>query len=310
MGASFRPLRSTYNALAGAVRAGLVLVLLGLTGCISLSEMTGIPNPFDVARPFEGQDRNPLAVRGITRGASIALTTLGGLVPQRTDDLAKALIAAAQARDIPLMQTGAAETADRLAGIAGPVPGSMPGTLEAIWTLSDHTGVRIAQFTVQGRDTGGLAQATAQMLQTILEAAQGRLPAAANMKRQTIVLPVTGAPGDGNRILPRILAGMIDAAGFPAGLGSAVATDLRPGTVQIAGQVGVTPVPGDPSTEQVQMTWQVLDHAGRVMGTVAQQNLVPAGLLDGGWGDNAVFAAQGALDGIMDLLANPPGARP
>ena len=42
---------------------------------------------------------------------------------------------------------------------------------------------------------------------------------------------------------------------------------------------------------------------GSEIGTVAQENDVPAGLLDGPWGDVAYTVALAAQDGIMQLIA-------
>ena len=42
---------------------------------------------------------------------------------------------------------------------------------------------------------------------------------------------------------------------------------------------------------------------GGEIGTVGQENEIPAGLLDGPWGDVAYMVAVSAQDGIMELVA-------
>ena len=42
---------------------------------------------------------------------------------------------------------------------------------------------------------------------------------------------------------------------------------------------------------------------GGEIGTVGQENDIPAGLLDGAWGDVAYMVAASAQDGIMQLVS-------
>ena len=50
------------------------------------------------------------------------------------------------------------------------------------------------------------------------------------------------------------------------------------------------------------ITWFVEDASGTRIGQVVQENDVPTGQLDNNWGEDAFYAAQGARDGIMELL--------
>ena len=54
--------------------------------------------------------------------------------------------------------------------------------------------------------------------------------------------------------------------------------------------------------QQVQLAWAVMLPTGKVLGTVRQQNDVPAGSLNQGWGKTAGFAAEAAAEGIFNLV--------
>ena len=55
--------------------------------------------------------------------------------------------------------------------------------------------------------------------------------------------------------------------------------------------------------QHVKIVWRVRRKDGGEIGTVGQENDVPAGLLDGPWGDVAYTVAVAAQDGIMQLIS-------
>jgi hypothetical protein len=70
----------------------------------------------------------------------------------------------------------------------------------------------------------------------------------------------------------------------------------------VQGEVTVTPpVRG---VQRVEIIWTVTRADGYELGRVAQLNEIPAGLLNGAWGDVAFAAAQEAAGGVRDVLAN------
>lgn len=109
-----------------------------------------------------------------------------------------------------------------------------------------------------------------------------------------VVLPVSGAPGTGNADLTRAMRQTLADAGWP------VLTAARQNTLTILGHVQLGPQKA--KTQNVALAWTVKTPDGRTLGTVKQANDVPAGSLDGGFGDNALFAAQAAAGGIYDLV--------
>ena len=54
--------------------------------------------------------------------------------------------------------------------------------------------------------------------------------------------------------------------------------------------------------QPIQIDWNVIDPAGKKLGTVSQKNEVPQGSLDGTWGKTADAAAAAAAQGIIKLL--------
>src|SRR5579875_2115318 len=112
-----------------------------------------------------------------------------------------------------------------------------------------------------------------------------------------LIGPVTGAPGDGDRALARAIALVLK----------------RPDLIILTGEKGAKPdlvldaavTVGRPQAgkEHVGIVWRLARAGGGEIGTVAQQNDVPAGLLDGPWGNIAWSVAVAAQEGIAQLLA-------
>jgi len=106
---------------------------------------------------------------------------------------------------------------------------------------------------------------------------------------------VSGAPGDGGRSLPRALSSVLTQRGFLV-VEQPLAGDLVvEGIITVAG--------AGEGREQITLAWRLLDGPkGSRLGEVQQGNVIPAGSLDGKWGDVAALIAVGAADGILDLL--------
>lgn len=113
------------------------------------------------------------------------------------------------------------------------------------------------------------------------------------------LLPVRGAPGDGNESLT---ARMREALGDQGIL----AQDLADGAGFAAdGRVNV--VPSRPRMQRVEILWIVSRRDGQELGRVLQMNEIPAGLLDRHWGDIAFAAAAEAAGGVQRVIENAGG---
>ena len=103
------------------------------------------------------------------------------------------------------------------------------------------------------------------------------------------LLPVTGAPGDGNVSLTRQMKTHL------AALGPVVQDDAPGADFILQGDVRMVPIPG--SQQRVEIVWSVKTPSGDERGKVAQLNEIPAGSLDHYWADVAVVVASEAAGG-------------
>lgn len=108
------------------------------------------------------------------------------------------------------------------------------------------------------------------------------------------VLPVTGAKGRGNAELTSAMRKVLKDAGWPVlSTPRADALTIQGSVVMDAAQNGLQPV---------HLTWAVHTPKGKNLGDIKQNNAVPAGSLEQGWGENAGFATQAAAEGIFKLI--------
>ncbi|MEO1709613.1 MAG: hypothetical protein AAFR70_05045 [Pseudomonadota bacterium] len=111
----------------------------------------------------------------------------------------------------------------------------------------------------------------------------------------TVVRPnVAGAPGDGSTSLARALTTELTKNGValsPAQTGTNYGVDAK---VAMG-----SPIAGK---QAIQIDWVVKDPAGKKIGTVSQKNEIPAGSLNGAWGQTASAAAGAAAQGILRLI--------
>ncbi len=114
------------------------------------------------------------------------------------------------------------------------------------------------------------------------------------------VLPVRGAPGDGNQSLTLRMRERMAGRGFQV-------QDTREGA-QFAVTAEVTTAQGASRGQQrVEIVWTVSRRDGFDLGRVVQLNEVPAGSLNGLWGDVAFVVAEEASGGVRDVIANAGG---
>ncbi|MCP4934021.1 MAG: hypothetical protein GY927_07395 [bacterium] len=118
----------------------------------------------------------------------------------------------------------------------------------------------------------------------------------ANIKRvvMAMVVPVTGAPGDGKTSLTRAIKKQLYAKGIRL-------TSKRTDSVyQVRGVVQVGAA--NRGKQAIRIDWKVYDPRGKRLGTVTQKNEIPKGSLSGSWGPIAAAAAGAAANGISKLL--------
>ena len=113
------------------------------------------------------------------------------------------------------------------------------------------------------------------------------------------LLPVRGAPGDGNDSLT---ARMRDSLGDYGILAQEVADGAG---FAADGRVNVVPV--GRGMQRVEILWIVSRRDGQELGRVLQMNEIPSGLLDRHWGDIAFAAAAEAAGGVQRVIENAGG---
>lgn len=120
-----------------------------------------------------------------------------------------------------------------------------------------------------------------------------------NRPAKVMVAQVKGAPGDGNLSLTRHMRQQLGQ------YGAVVQTTATGADFSVEGEVVVVPIPRN--QQRVEIQWYVRNARGDERGRVVQLNEIPAGTLDGFWGDVAVVVAAEAAGGINDVLIRQSG---
>lgn len=106
---------------------------------------------------------------------------------------------------------------------------------------------------------------------------------------------VTGAPGDGNASLALRMREFLGQQGY-------VMQEVADGAAYaLEGRVQMVPTG---RLQRVEILWIVSRRDGEELGRVLQMNEVPAGSLNGLWGDVAYVVAQEASGGIRQVIQN------
>ena len=116
-----------------------------------------------------------------------------------------------------------------------------------------------------------------------------------------IVLAVQGAPGDGGVSLTQAIQRQLSSKGVTL-------TRVRSSsTYTVQGRVTMGQPKG--GKQSIKIEWFVRDPKGKSLGTVAQNNSIPQGSLDGAWGKTATAVASAAVQGIVKLLPQKTASR-
>ena len=272
-----------------------------------------LPHPFadDVPKP----GAPILTLRDMP---SVSIAPLRGGPQATAVKLAPALAKALQKREIAASDRNAGLNSYQLSGrIQAMPPADGKAAVVALWLLRDPTGSLIGERAVRieaqpGDWQAGNSEAVSRLADAGAEALAdlvlGKAPVEATPSDRTRILigGVEGAPGDGGEALEKAIALLLGRQDV------AIVTDpKRRADLVLAADVTV----GRPRAgkQHVKIVWHVRREDGSEIGTVAQQNDVPTGLLDGAWGDVAYAVAQAAQDGIMALVAHgapPPQGMP
>ncbi|MBU2533662.1 MAG: hypothetical protein KKB37_13045 [Alphaproteobacteria bacterium] len=115
-----------------------------------------------------------------------------------------------------------------------------------------------------------------------------------------LVPQVVGAPGDGSTSLAAALRNELLRNGVKP-------TPPGQPAYRVEGRVKMGPVTD--GQQPIKIDWMVRDPKGVNLGTVSQENKIPAGSLNGNWGSTATAAATAATQGILKLLPQKTASR-
>jgi hypothetical protein len=275
--------------------APLLLLSLLLPACQPL------PHPF-------ADDRPPPAspILSPPEAVGIVVQPVAGVPAPMARVLAGAMVAALQKEDVPADTVAGNERSYRLTGIATPRPAGGTVRVAVTWQLSGADGHAVATETAAAEIAAaawaaGSADAVkplvapAAMLARRVEGDTPKEHAVTAATLGIVPVAVTGAASDGGHALSMAIAAALHHAGVPL--------QEKPGdrpSFLLAGTVDVGAAKS--GRQDVKITWALSRADGKSIGQVSQENAVPAGSLDGRWGDTAYDVAAAAVAGIVELL--------
>lgn len=277
--------------------------LLLLTGlALFIAACQPLPRPF---KPEGDKNANPLL--GLSDAGGVHVLNIDGAPSAASRRLAGAMASALQELNIPASTFSANGRSLFLQGSANTRRLAKRSVEVALrWELINNDGKTVGrhdQRTVlsdqawrnaQPEPLEALAVSAAPSIAKLMqEPAPVGVPQTAT-ETPIHVAPVTGAPGDGDTALHRAIKTTLARAGA-----NVVDQPPKDGYV-VVGKVAM----GRPRAgrQNVRIVWSVRDADGTERGDIKQSNTIRAGELDGRWGDLAYLVAQGAADGVTDLL--------
>jgi hypothetical protein len=266
-----------------------------------------LPHPFanDVPKPGSPM----LTVRD---AATVAVAPLQGGPRATAEKLAPAVTEALQKREIPASDRTMSIASYQLDGrLQAMPPAGDKAAIVVLWNLRDPSGKSLGTRAERieasagdwqaGKDeaVGRLAEASAEQIAAMLQD-KAPVEAAAQAKdsgeTRLSIGGVEGAPGDGDTSLASAITTLLKKQDL------AIVSDPQ-GKADLLLDAAVTVGKPTAGAQHVKIVWRVRRKNGGEIGTVAQENDVPAGLLNGAWGDVAYTVALAAQDGIMQLIA-------
>ena len=273
----------------------IVLVL-----CLVAAACQPLPHPFEANRP---PPRSPILSPPDAVG--IVVDPVAGAPATTAVALAEAMADLLRDEDVPADTRVGNKKSYRLSGTATATEQGGQVAVALAWHLAGPDGRTVADEKISetvakeswAKGDKAVAKAlAAKSAAALAKRVEGDAPLETPVAKTVVALkPVTGAPGDGERSLGRALADSLGKAG--------VTLKSGPGEQErylIAGRVELSP----PSAgkQDIKITWSLARPDGSEIGRVSQENKVPAGSLDGPWGETAYYVAIAATSGIVELL--------
>jgi hypothetical protein len=294
---------------AGRPRRALLLsLLLAFAG----ASCQPLPHPF-------ADDKPPAALLQVPDTAGVSIAPIVGVPAAAARKLGDAVAKAFLKHDIPASDRTANLDSFQLYGrvVASP-PSDGRASVRALWWLYDAKGkivgkrnaeILAAASDWQAAGNGPIEQLASLSADRLAPLLMGNMPVAAPVASETgrirvAIDKIAGAPGDGATSLKAAIAAVLQRQNI------AIAPDGK-ADLHIAAEVTVSPAGAE--NVHIKIVWHVRRPDGVDIGTVAQENDVPKGELDGDWGDIAYNVAIAASGGVIQLVARgapPPEGAP
>jgi hypothetical protein len=284
---------------------------LSLLGCTEFGPLSDIPKPFQT-------EKGTFDMSHIVMADHIVIAPIEGLADTQGAAL-RALIAQTLV-DRGIIATTLAPP-QRTSTLRGKV--TADPTPKIVWTLLDPDGYRARSFETpvspsvfeEAPSSSPQMQAAARLVAENFNSAR-RLSAAppkpsrarenpriavnedvyGDVNLPTLfILPILGAPGDGNQEL--------DAGIRRALRDQQVALVAAPGPEDFQLQCVVVLAPATGGASQISLYWELKTGQGESVASVDQTNLIESGSLDGSWGTTADLITQAAADSLVQFLA-------
>jgi hypothetical protein len=289
---------------AGHLRAHLLtLGRLGSAGVVLAALLTGcqpLPHPF-------AEDGPPAALLAVPNNIDISVGSLEGEPRETANKLAPAIAQALLKHNIPATAQTTSHGSYQLDGRIEVRPDTAgKSQVTVFWRLRDASGAVVNEHSDklvaptrdwnEGSDEPitQLAAASADGFAALLV---GEAPkeAPGGGRTRVAIRKIAGAPGDGNNSLASSLTTLLQHRDLEI-------VDPANGKPQldVDGEITVDPI--KEGKQHVKIVWRVSRAGGGEIGTVAQENDVPRGRLDGPWGDVAYSVAMAAEGGVMQLI--------
>jgi hypothetical protein len=279
-------------------------LLLALLAPVLLAACQPLPQPFQPAD--KSSAANPLL--DLPGGEGVMVLPVTGTAPEAGPEasvaLARAIASALNDQGLPASTTGNAASLVLRGEADLQERTDSRDRVRVAWTLFDAAGREIQRHESlwwvnrphwERATPETLAGMAAEAAPALVRAIQGEPIRQVPIVDGLYIWSVDGAPGDGNVALKRMVAASLKERGLR--LTEAMDEDA----LVLLGSVAIDPVPGK-RQEQVTVRWSVIRLDGREIGTVEQSNPVPAGALNGNWGQIAYLVAEAAADGIVQLV--------
>lgn len=279
-------------------RLSVLAIALLLAACQPL------PQPFKHDEPLDPQ----LVALKDTYGVRIEPTA--DLPGDMGATLDQAVVKAFEDEDVPASVGGGNQRSFRMTARARLVPNPVGGELVVTWEVADPNGAKLGKSEQRlvlpgSKLTPDYAFGIAHRAVSDLSPYVTDAPPAVMRIDSVAVASIDGAPGDGKTSLRRAVEYVLRENKVPVADGKQATANLLLATIEAA-----KPENGK---QDFSIRWVLMRPDGSEVGAVEQHNAIPAGSLDGAWGDTALIIAEAAYDGIaalLDSVRQEPDSKP